>query len=58
MADDDRSIRESLVRALALEGYETESAADGVEALAAVREPAAQRLGRDVDELELVGGLQ
>ena len=40
VADDDRSIRESLVRALALEGYETESAADGVEALAAVRERA------------------
>jgi len=36
IADDDRAIRESLERALQLEGYRTRTAADGVEALAAV----------------------
>lgn len=37
IADDDRAIRESLCRALELEGYEVSSAADGVEALTAIR---------------------
>jgi two-component system response regulator MprA len=41
VVDDDRAVREALERALALEGYEVELAADGAEALAAVerREP-------------------
>ncbi len=37
LADDDRAIRESLERALELEGYLVTSVADGVQALAAVR---------------------
>ncbi|WP_304453419.1 response regulator transcription factor [Nocardiopsis sp. YSL2] len=36
IADDDRAIRESLERALQLEGYTVRTAADGVQALAAV----------------------
>jgi len=41
VVDDDRAVREALERALVLEGYDVELAADGVEALAAVerREP-------------------
>jgi len=41
VVDDDRAVREALERALGLEGYEVELAADGAEALAAVelREP-------------------
>jgi two-component system response regulator MprA len=38
VADDDRAIRESLVRALALEGFSVEAASDGLDALAAARE--------------------
>jgi two-component system response regulator MprA len=37
LADDDRAIRESLERALELEGYAVTSVADGVEALSAIR---------------------
>jgi len=37
LADDDRAIRESLERALELEGYSVTSVADGVEALSAIR---------------------
>src|SRR6478752_2669799 len=37
VADDDRAIRESLERALELEGYEVTSVADGVQALTAAR---------------------
>jgi two-component system response regulator MprA len=37
LADDDRAIRESLVRALELEGYRITEAADGVGALATAR---------------------
>ena len=33
VADDDRAIRESLARALELEGYEAVAVADGVESL-------------------------
>jgi two-component system response regulator MprA len=42
VAEDDRSVRESLVRALRLEGYDVEAVADGEQALAAyeVAEPA------------------
>jgi len=41
VVDDDRAVREALERALGLEGYNVELAADGAEALAAVerREP-------------------
>ena len=37
MADDDRAVRESLVRALSLEGYEVISANDGAKALDMIR---------------------
>ncbi len=37
LADDDRAIRESLERALELEGYSVTTVADGVEALSAIR---------------------
>jgi two-component system response regulator MprA len=37
LADDDRAIRESLERALQLEGYQVVSAADGVQALSFIR---------------------
>jgi two-component system response regulator MprA len=37
LADDDRAIRESLVRALELEGYRVSEVGDGVEALATAR---------------------
>lgn len=37
LADDDRAIRESLERALMLEGYDVTAAADGVQALSAAR---------------------
>ena len=36
VAEDDRSVRDSLVRALTFEGYEVHTAADGAETLAAV----------------------
>ena len=36
VVDDDRAVREALERALGLEGYDVELAADGAEALAAV----------------------
>lgn len=36
VVDDDRAVREALERALSLEGYDVELAADGAEALAAV----------------------
>ncbi|MCB1002282.1 MAG: response regulator transcription factor [Acidimicrobiales bacterium] len=38
VVDDDRAIRESLARALELDGYDVELAADGAAALAAIRE--------------------
>jgi two-component system response regulator MprA len=38
IADDDRAIRESLARALELEGYDVSTAADGAGALTAVRD--------------------
>jgi CheY-like chemotaxis protein len=37
VADDDRAIRESLARALELEGYDVATVVDGVEALTRVR---------------------
>ena len=39
LADDDRAIRESLSRALGLEGYEVVQAVDGATALAAASPP-------------------
>ena len=38
VVDDDRAIRESLARALELDGYDVELASDGAAALAAIRE--------------------
>ncbi|GLZ49847.1 DNA-binding response regulator [Actinomycetospora sp. NBRC 106375] len=48
VADDDRAIRESLARALELEGYEVAAVADGVEALTCVRRDAFDALVVDV----------
>ncbi|MCY9787607.1 response regulator transcription factor [Nocardiopsis sp. EMB25] len=48
VADDDRAIRESLERALQLEGYEVRTAADGVQALASVHAEPVDLLVLDV----------
>jgi two-component system response regulator MprA len=48
IADDDRAIRESLARALELEGYEVATVVDGVEALARVRPATFDALVLDV----------
>lgn len=48
IADDDRAIRESLERALQLEGYTVRTAADGVQALAAVHSDPVDLLILDV----------
>ena len=48
MADDDRAIRESLARALELEGYEVTGVADGVESLTVVRRESFDALVLDV----------
>lgn len=48
IADDDRAIRESLERALQLEGYDTRTAADGVQTLAAVHAEPVDLLVLDV----------
>ena len=48
IADDDRAIRESLGRALELEGYGTEGVVDGVEALTRVRHGSFDALVLDV----------
>ena len=48
VADDDRAIRESLARALELEGYDVVVTADGAAALSAVREQPADVLVLDV----------
>ena len=48
LADDDRAIRESLVRALDLEGYHVTEVADGVSALATARREAFDVLILDV----------
>ena len=39
VVDDDRAIRDSLARALSLEGYEVSTATDGVEAIVSARRP-------------------
>lgn len=48
VADDDRAIRDSLERALELEGYRVRTAADGVQALAAVHSEPVDLLVLDV----------
>ncbi|GAA3468192.1 response regulator transcription factor [Nonomuraea roseola] len=48
LAEDDRPIRDSLVRALSLEGYEMIAVADGVQALAAVHRQRPDALVLDV----------
>lgn len=48
IADDDRSVRESLARALELEGYEVVTAVDGVEALTRARRDSFSALVVDV----------
>jgi two-component system response regulator MprA len=48
VADDDRAIRESLVRALELEGYSVDAVSDGVAALATARRKSADLLVLDV----------
>lgn len=48
LADDDRAIRESLVRALTLDGYEVRAVADGIDAVHAVREAPADLLVLDI----------
>ncbi len=48
VADDDRAIRESLARALELEGYEVVAVADGVESLTLVRRETFDALVLDV----------
>ncbi len=48
VADDDRAIRESLERALQLDGYVVVTAADGVEALSAARRSAPDVIVLDV----------
>ncbi|QRN78793.1 MAG: response regulator transcription factor, partial [Nocardiopsis sp. BM-2018] len=48
VADDDRAIRESLERALQLEGYTVRTASDGVQALAAVHADPVDLLVLDV----------
>lgn len=48
LADDDRAIRESLERALILEGYQVTTAADGVQALTAARREEADAILLDV----------
>ncbi|WP_431872936.1 response regulator transcription factor [Nocardiopsis eucommiae] len=48
IADDDRAIRDSLERALQLEGYTVRTAADGVQALAAVHADPVDLLVLDV----------
>ncbi len=48
VVDDDRAVRESLRRALTLEGYEVEMAADGVEALVKAAGAAPDALVLDV----------
>ena len=49
LADDDRAIRESLERALELEGYEVTAVADGVQALGVAR-----RLNHDLVVLDVM----
>lgn len=48
IADDDRAIRESLARALELEGYDVAAVVDGVEALTRIRRDAFDALVVDV----------
>jgi two-component system, OmpR family, response regulator MprA len=56
VAEDDRAVRESLVRALQLEGYTVASASNGAEALDAIRQSPPDVLLLDVS-MPLVDGL-
>lgn len=56
IADDDRAIRESLERALALEGYRVTLAADGVAAAVAARGPDVDAIVLDIG-MPLIDGL-
>jgi two-component system response regulator MprA len=62
VVDDDAAVRESLGRALRLEGYDVEMAADGREPSSGFRETATTRfvvldvLMPNVDGLEVAGG--
>ncbi len=56
IAEDDRAVRESLARALELEGYHVSAVANGAEALDAARESAPDVLLLDVS-MPLVDGL-
>jgi two-component system response regulator MprA len=55
LADDDRAIRESLARALELEGYTVLLASDGLEAVARLREESAHVVVLDVMMPQLDG---
>ena len=55
LADDDRAIRESLARALQLEGYEVTAVADGAAALGAFRDRAPDVLVLDVTMPDIDG---
>ncbi len=56
MAEDDRAVRESLVRALELEGYTVDAVTNGAEALDSIRETTPDVLLLDVS-MPLVDGL-
>ncbi len=56
VAEDDRAVRESLVRALELEGYRVDAVANGAEALDAVRDAEPDVLLLDVS-MPIVDGL-
>jgi two-component system response regulator MprA len=56
LAEDDRSVRESLVRALGLEGYRVRAVTNGAQALDALREQAADIVLLDVS-MPIVDGL-
>ena len=56
VAEDERAVRESLTRALALEGYDVQSVADGAQALEALRERPADVVVLDV-MMPVVDGL-
>ncbi|NBV02909.1 MAG: response regulator, partial [Acidimicrobiia bacterium] len=56
IAEDDRAVRESLARAMHLEGYEVETVADGAAALESVRSLAPDIVVLDVS-MPMIDGL-